>query len=122
MRRLRCNARLLAGEALPIEELKSSCGVLAVLRFRFTSNSAHREDMEAAAMLLEKIERKRRPSGVISRLDRNALESGDGYYNHFNTCYYQASAAAMGGSSGSLVAGIDGNAVALQAGGRATVS
>jgi S1-C subfamily serine protease len=56
-------------------------------------------------------------SGVISRLDRNAPEYGDGY-SDFNTCYYQANAAASGGSSGSPVVSKDGCAIALQAGGR----
>ncbi|RMZ82621.1 hypothetical protein DV738_g1699, partial [Chaetothyriales sp. CBS 135597] len=56
-------------------------------------------------------------SGVISRLDRNAPEYGDGYCD-FNTNYIQAAAAATGGSSGSPVVNLSGAAVALQAGGR----
>lgn len=56
-------------------------------------------------------------SGVISRLDRNAPEYGEGY-SDFNTNYIQAAAAATGGSSGSPVVNLAGNAVALQAGGR----
>ncbi|KAH7140862.1 trypsin-like cysteine/serine peptidase domain-containing protein [Dactylonectria macrodidyma] len=55
-------------------------------------------------------------SGYISRLDRNAPKYSG--YNDFNTCYYQANASAKGGSSGSPVTNIDGQAIAIQAGGR----
>ena len=55
--------------------------------------------------------------GIISRLNRNASEYGEGY-NGFNTNYIQAAAAASGESSGSLVVNLYKYAVALQAGGR----
>jgi S1-C subfamily serine protease len=55
-------------------------------------------------------------SGFISRVDRNAPKYRG--WRDFNTCYYQANAAATGGSSGSPVVNSDGYAIALQAGGR----